>query len=138
MVQEVLDSVSGHLDDLWKLSDPIVYDEPSTKRLLDLVASHIARSIKQLIVSKSSSSPTSLGRAKDDALLTGAAICEQWLDMCARMTGLFWPHSDSHNWRDKPYRPPKFEHFKTRLKYVITSFKTVQLAFKPFFFLIYK
>ncbi|KAJ8675958.1 hypothetical protein QAD02_011744 [Eretmocerus hayati] len=110
MVEETLDSISGHLDDLWKLKGP-VYDEKRMQSLLEIIGSEIAQTVKTLISKMPADS-----RSKDEAISHGATICEKWIEMSARLTGLFWPHHDSHTWKGKPYKPEKCSNFEIRLK----------------------
>ncbi|XP_023246189.1 cytoplasmic dynein 2 heavy chain 1 [Copidosoma floridanum] len=110
MVEETLDSVSGHLDELWKLEGP-VYSEERMRLLLEIIGSEIAQIVKSLIA-KAKADP----RAKDEATGHGAVVCQKWVEMSVRMTSLFWPHHSSHVWKGKPCKPEKCSGFETRLK----------------------
>ena len=49
MVEETLDAVSGHLDDLWKLKGPI-YSEQRMSHLLEIIGSEVAQLVQSLIM----------------------------------------------------------------------------------------
>ena len=48
MVEETFDSISGHLDDLWKLKGP-VYTEERMKSLLEIIGSEVAQVVQTLV-----------------------------------------------------------------------------------------
>lgn len=48
MLEEILDTLSGYLDDLWKLKGP-VYNEERMQSLLEVVGSEIAQLVQSLI-----------------------------------------------------------------------------------------
>lgn len=48
MIEEILDSMSGNLDDLWKLKGP-VYSEERMQSLLEIIGSEITLLIKSFI-----------------------------------------------------------------------------------------
>uniref|UniRef100_A0ABD2XKY5 Dynein heavy chain, cytoplasmic n=1 Tax=Trichogramma kaykai TaxID=54128 RepID=A0ABD2XKY5_9HYME len=110
MVEETFDSISGHLDDLWKLKGP-VYSEQRMRSLLEIIGSEVARVVKALVCKVRADA-----RAKDEAISRGALTCEKWTAMSARLTGLFWPYNSAHAWKGKPYKPQRCSEFEAKLK----------------------
>jgi hypothetical protein len=48
LAEETLDSVSGYLDDLWKLKEPI-YSERRMQTLLEIVGNEVAQLVQSLL-----------------------------------------------------------------------------------------
>ncbi|XP_058798637.1 cytoplasmic dynein 2 heavy chain 1 [Phymastichus coffea] len=111
MLEEILDTLSGHLDDLWKLKGP-VYNEERMQSLLEVVGTEIAQLVQTLI---SKVTRLSNSRAKDEAISYGAMICKKWMEMTHQLTSLFWPNLP-HAWKAKSYKPEKCHNYETRLK----------------------
>lgn len=110
-VEEVMEIISGNVDDLWKLEGPI-YTEEQMKTLLDIIGSEVVSLVQSLLDEQRSA----ITRVKDEAVGNAATICEKWVSICERLTRLFWPHLSLHTWRGPPFTPLRCSKFGNRLR----------------------
>ncbi|XP_066585667.1 cytoplasmic dynein 2 heavy chain 1 [Prorops nasuta] len=111
-VEEALESVSGYVDDLWKLEGP-AYRQDRMKNLLDIIGNETVSIIERILNEKVKVAGT---REKEELLSRGAAVSEKWVEVCQRLTGLFWPHQTVHAWKDSVFLPERLTNFAKRLK----------------------
>ncbi|XP_043268031.1 cytoplasmic dynein 2 heavy chain 1 [Venturia canescens] len=110
-VEEILETVSGYIDDLWKLDGP-AYNEERMKSFLEVVGNEVVRLVQTLLDEIKSTD----SRARDEAVATAATVCEKWVNVCERLTGLYWPHQSLHPWKGKSFSHGKCCKFGDRLR----------------------
>ncbi len=54
----------------------------------------------------------------EEALQQGINLCEKWIDICQKLTSIFWPNFSPHPWKGGPYVPDHAQHVQRRLKEV--------------------
>ena len=47
-------------------------------------------------------------------------MCEKWVDICQKLTSIFWPNYPSHKWEGQPYKPDHATNVQTRLKEILS------------------
>ena len=85
----------------------------------------------------------------EKSLLEGMAVCDLWVDVCAKLTGMYWKASDEQVWQGLPLVPDYCKSVSKRLEHILSlrtlhrqltrlltakeqeELKTAQ-AFKPF------
>ena len=116
-VEEVLETCYNVLDDLWKLDD-WVYPQKRMVHLMDI----IAHSVTQFIKAKCSGldlwkSP--YGEV-EESLQQGINLCEKWVDICQKLTSVFWPNYPPHKWSGGPFKPDHASVYQNRLREIIS------------------
>ncbi|XP_011311295.1 cytoplasmic dynein 2 heavy chain 1 [Fopius arisanus] len=110
-VEEVLETIAGSVDDLWKLDGP-VYSEDQMKSLLNIIGDEVVNLVQSLLDEIRGGDI----RMRDEAFEIAANVCEKWVNVGERLTTLFWPHHSLHPWKGSPFSPPRCAKFSERLK----------------------
>lgn len=58
----------------------------------------------------------------EDQVLQSIDLCETWLDVCQKLTALYWPSYDPHPWKRNVLLPAYLVNFCKRLNEVHASF----------------
>nr|XP_033320776.1 cytoplasmic dynein 2 heavy chain 1 [Megalopta genalis] len=112
-MEDAVEAVSGYVDDLWKLGDP-VYSEDRMKSFLDIVGDEVVSLVQNVMEEMR----TSDDRAKIEAISIGAGICEKWTNMAEKFTMLFWPHHSLHPWKGPSHIPQRCAIIGERLRQI--------------------
>ncbi|KAK0158915.1 hypothetical protein PV328_009853 [Microctonus aethiopoides] len=113
-LEEILETVAGYVDDLWKLESS-TYTEERMKILLNIIGNEIP-SLVHILLAEIHDADI---REKDEAAANGATICEKWVNICERLTTLFWPHQSLHPWTGPVFIPTKCLIFGERLRQIV-------------------
>ncbi|XP_076646917.1 dynein cytoplasmic heavy chain beethoven [Halictus rubicundus] len=113
-VEDVVEGVSGYVDDLWKLGDP-VYSEDRMKSFLDIVGDEVVSLVRNVMEEQIRSSDE---RVKIEAISIGANVCEKWSNMAEKFTTLFWPHHSLHPWKGPSHVPERCSIIGVRLRQI--------------------
>lgn len=46
----------------------------------------------------------------------GIAMCEKWIDICQKLTSIFWPNFTPHLWQGSPYQPKHAVNVQRRIQ----------------------
>ncbi|XP_078052127.1 dynein cytoplasmic heavy chain beethoven [Augochlora pura] len=112
-MEDAVEAVSGYVDDLWKLGDP-VYSEDRMKSFLDIIGDEVVSLVRNVM----EEIRTSDDRAKIEAISIGADVCEKWTNMVDKFTVLFWPHHSLHPWKGPSHIPQRCAIIGERLRQI--------------------
>ncbi|XP_031838829.2 dynein cytoplasmic heavy chain beethoven isoform X1 [Nomia melanderi] len=111
--EDAVEAVSGYVDDLWKLGDP-VYSENRMKSFLDIIGDEVVSLVRNVVDEIRSSDD----RVKIETISTGAGVCEKWSNMAEKFTTLFWPHHSLHPWKGPSHVPERCAGIGIRLRQI--------------------
>ena len=112
-VEDILETCYEVLDELWKLEDHI-YPQQRMTHLMDIIAHAITRYIQ----SKLSMLDLWLGKYNevDTSVTQGINLCDKWVDICTKLTSIYWPNYGPHRWQGTVYAPANAKNVATRLR----------------------
>ncbi|KAL2743989.1 cytoplasmic dynein 2 heavy chain 1 [Vespula maculifrons] len=112
-LEESLETISGFVDDVWKLGS-VVYKEERMKSLLEIIGNETVMLVENLV--NETNLNQGQGQIGADTVSMGAMVCEKWVNASERLTGLFWPHHSLHPWKDTVFVPGKCSKLGRRLR----------------------
>ncbi|XP_043684796.1 cytoplasmic dynein 2 heavy chain 1 [Vespula pensylvanica] len=112
-LEESLETISGYVDDVWKLGS-VVYKEERMKSLLEIIGNETVMLVENLV--NETNLNQGQGQIGADTVSMGAMVCEKWVNASERLTGLFWPHHSLHPWKDTVFVPGKCSKLGRRLR----------------------
>ena len=82
--------------------------------LMDIIAHAITRYIQ----SKLSMLDLWLGKYNevDTSVTQGINLCDKWVDICTKLTSIYWPNYGPHRWQGTVYAPANAKNVATRLR----------------------
>ena len=57
---------------------------------------------------------------KSPGYLQGINLCDKWLDVCTKLTSIFWPGYSPHRWEGGSFSPDQSVHFGARLREILS------------------
>ena len=115
--EDVLETCHNTLDDLWKLDD-WVYPQKRMVHLMDIIAHSITRFVQAKCTNLDLwKSP--YGQV-EESLQQGINLCEKWVDICQKLTSIYWSNYTPHMWEGGSYKPDHAANVQSRLKEILS------------------
>ncbi|GAB6032228.1 Cytoplasmic dynein 2 heavy chain 1 [Chamberlinius hualienensis] len=115
---DLVQAAGTALDDLWKKDGSLTYSYDRMIHLFQIIGNGLLQLLQnKLPVREWWSSPFA---EFESAVLDALSVCLKWIEICERLTVLFWPQYVSHPWKGKPFVPETVQRFSERLKQIIS------------------
>ncbi|XP_041357041.1 cytoplasmic dynein 2 heavy chain 1-like isoform X2 [Gigantopelta aegis] len=120
---ELIDITQDTLDDVWKQTEHNpTYPEQRMKHLMEIIAGSLGRYIQRKLSEEDVwTGPFSSVR---EALRSGIAICERWINACQTLTAQFWKRYGPNPWKGDKVTPDNLKKLAGRLEEIL-SIRTV-------------
>ncbi|XP_054724974.1 LOW QUALITY PROTEIN: cytoplasmic dynein 2 heavy chain 1-like [Uloborus diversus] len=117
-MKDALETSFNILDDVWKQDDHSPgFPADRMVNLMDIVGNTMGNFIQ----TKLQELDLWTGKLSliEDQFLQSIDLCETWMDLCQKLTVLFWPNYTPHPWKRGVFAPPYLLHFCKRLNEIL-------------------
>lgn len=119
-VEDLLENTHNLFDDLWR-HELYSYPQPRMQHLMTLIGTLIIQYIESQF--KDVDIWKTVGNSKNtesyNLFEESIGLINRWLEICNRLTKLFWPNHALHQWIGEPFVPSTVMKFQDRLKEVM-------------------